>query len=99
MDDNVKNKPRVQTVSLMEELGSITHVFTDKTGTLTLNLMQLRCVNFSIKHHKATKITRIMIRHVFRCYTDVLPLVQQFMENKGFGRVMDLLFIREKCYI
>lgn len=34
----------VQTVSLMEELGNVTHVFTDKTGTLTLNLMQLRCM-------------------------------------------------------
>ena len=32
------------TVSIMEELGCITHVFSDKTGTLTQNLMQFRSV-------------------------------------------------------
>lgn len=40
--DTEKPTTSVQTVSLMEELGNVTHVFTDKTGTLTLNLMQLK---------------------------------------------------------
>lgn len=33
-----------QSMALMDELGAVTHVFTDKTGTLTQNLMQFRCM-------------------------------------------------------
>lgn len=32
----------VSTLSIMEDLGVITHVFSDKTGTLTQNIMQLK---------------------------------------------------------
>nr|CEL78271.1 TPA: P-type ATPase, putative [Toxoplasma gondii VEG] len=39
-----EQKACAQSVALMEELGSITHVFSDKTGTLTQNLMQFRCL-------------------------------------------------------
>ncbi|PHJ18662.1 phospholipid-translocating p-type flippase subfamily protein, partial [Cystoisospora suis] len=39
-----EKKASVQSVALMEELGSVTHVFSDKTGTLTQNLMQFRCL-------------------------------------------------------
>lgn len=36
-----------QSSHLLEELGNITHLFTDKTGTLTRNVMTLRCVSVS----------------------------------------------------
>lgn len=33
-----------QSMALMDELGTVTHVFSDKTGTLTQNVMQFRCL-------------------------------------------------------
>ena len=33
---------RVRSMDLNDELGQITHIFSDKTGTLTLNYMEFR---------------------------------------------------------
>ena len=41
--DEVNNEPmRVQTSVLNDDLGQVGYIFTDKTGTLTANLMQFR---------------------------------------------------------
>jgi P-type E1-E2 ATPase len=37
-----KKKADVKTASLNEELGQIEYIFTDKTGTLTMNLMEFK---------------------------------------------------------
>jgi P-type E1-E2 ATPase len=37
-----KRKADVKTASLNEELGQIEYIFTDKTGTLTMNLMEFK---------------------------------------------------------
>jgi magnesium-transporting ATPase (P-type) len=36
---------KVRTMTLNEELGQISHIFSDKTGTLTCNIMDFRKVN------------------------------------------------------
>ena len=43
-DRKLKKRTSVQSSSLNEELGQISNIFTDKTGTLTKNYMQLRCL-------------------------------------------------------
>lgn len=40
-----KCKPKIGSVSINEELGQVTHIFTDKTGTLTKNKM---CFSYSV---------------------------------------------------
>lgn len=55
MVDDVNHTPAtVQTSRLMEELGQVNYIFSDKTGTLTCNIMEFKnlCVQgktFGIK--------------------------------------------------
>lgn len=41
---------RVLSVQLVEEMGGITHIYSDKTGTLTKNVMQLQCIGLGTIH-------------------------------------------------
>jgi magnesium-transporting ATPase (P-type) len=43
-DDENDEPMQVRTMSLNDEIGQITHIFSDKTGTLTRNLMEARKV-------------------------------------------------------
>ena len=42
---------KAQSSNLVEELGQIQHIFTDKTGTLTCNDMTFRKITIAGKHY------------------------------------------------
>ena len=44
MDDVNHTNAVVQTSRLMEELGQVNYIFSDKTGTLTCNIMEFKKV-------------------------------------------------------
>jgi P-type E1-E2 ATPase len=41
-DEEADEPCQVRQVSLLDELGQVSHIFSDKTGTLTSNLMSFR---------------------------------------------------------
>jgi len=42
IDSVIKTNASVHTSGLMEELGQVSHIFADKTGTLTCNVMEFK---------------------------------------------------------
>jgi magnesium-transporting ATPase (P-type) len=53
----------VRTMDLNDELGQITHLFTDKTGTLTSNYMEFR--KFSVNGESCVLAKRLSRMHLF----------------------------------
>jgi magnesium-transporting ATPase (P-type) len=78
---------RVRTMDLNDELGQITHVFSDKTGTLTLNVMEFRkLIVDGISYGLGT--TTIGIDRLRREGRDVADLIAQ-MDAAEARRQMD----------
>jgi len=63
----------VRTASLVDELGIITHIFTDKTGTLTQNVMQFRKAS-SLYVEYAEREKEYSILFIFSLYCEHIQL-------------------------
>ena len=57
-DDGNYKSPKVFTNSINEELGQVQYIFTDKTGTLTCNKMELKLVCIGSKLYGDISILR-----------------------------------------
>jgi len=50
-DENLDEPAKVQSSNLNEELGQISHIFSDKTGTLTCNIMEFKKFSVGLKSY------------------------------------------------
>ena len=76
---------KVRNMELNDELGQITHIFSDKTGTLTLNYMEWRKILVNgVSHGLGT--TQIGIDRLRREGHDVSSLVDALAAEKMRGR-------------
>ena len=70
-DEESDASAKVRTMSLNEELGQISHIFSDKTGTLTCNVMDFRkCTVNGVSYGKG--ITEIG-KAAYNLQGDVIP--------------------------
>lgn len=94
-DDKMKSsneiRPMIQSSNLNDELGQVTHIFSDKTGTITQNVMEFKCVSISTKTYgevrdmkdlsKLPKVSNVDFRDS-RIFTD--------LKNKSSPRYQEL---------
>ncbi len=79
--------PRCNTSDINEELGLVTHLFTDKTGTLTRNVMVFQVLQQARKLNYIIESTTIDVKHSFSSYRYALsntfwPQIWSFTSNE-----------------
>jgi phospholipid-transporting ATPase len=57
-DQNLDLPTKVQSSNLNEELGQISHIFSDKTGTLTCNIMEFKKFSVGLKSYGALDVIK-----------------------------------------